>query len=211
MARRIFGALVMLTALSARPSPLAAARPSTTGSAGAEPTTAGPRSRTAARIVVGAEQEPDCFDWIGTVRGLARGARGSPRSKRSRWRSARSSTATTSNGDRRAAVLAGPPTVRSGPGGDDHLQHQPGRGVVRRCADHVRRLPVHRRSRSSSGPDIYDPTGYIDIDKVIVPDAEDRRGHVQERQELRGLAGAVLERRAASSRRTSSRARTATS
>ena len=46
------------------------------------------------------------------------------------------------------------------------------------------------RPRRSRGPDIYDRTGYTGIDISHVPDAEDRRRHVREGQDLRELAAA---------------------
>ena len=107
-------------------------------------------------------------------------------------------------------VLAGEPTFETDAGRDDHLQHQ----ARRRCGPTAcrSRAPTSstRPTSMQNGKDIYDPTGYTDIDKVDVPDAEDRRRHVQEGQDATPAGTRCSRAASASSRRTSSRARTAT-
>src|SRR5450755_2964160 len=70
MARRFFGALALLTALS-----LIAAACGSSTKTGSTATTSGasqpvPNGGT---LVIGAEQEPDCFDWLGGCSGSSWG------------------------------------------------------------------------------------------------------------------------------------------
>ncbi len=86
-------------------------------------------------LTIGAEQEPDCMDWIGTCAGSSWGY----------WMAENGTipfamVASGSGGDLTntpGPVLAGAPDGHPGPGGNDHLQDQPRRELVRQRADHV--------------------------------------------------------------------------
>ena len=161
-------------------------------------------------LVVGAEQEPDCMDWIGTCSGSSWGywmvaVQHDAESLRHRRRTARATTSTS-----RASLLTGEPKLETEPGPEGHLRDQPEGGVERR----------HARSRSAdfkytwdqiaNRADVYDKTGYDLIAGVDDSDPTHGRGHVQAGRDLRRLEGPVHRRTTASSRATSSRARTAT-
>ncbi len=160
----MFGALVMLTALSLT---LAAcgSKTSTTG-AGAEPTTAVAAVPNGGTLVVGAEQEPDCLDWLGQCAGSVWGTwiaqiETQPMAFRSvvdgndiKWEP--------------GAVLAGEPKFVAAPVETITYNINPAAvwsdGVAITCADFQ-----YTAAQQQSGPDIYDRTGYVDIDKVSCP------------------------------------------
>jgi peptide/nickel transport system substrate-binding protein len=166
MAQRMFGALALFVALALA---LAAcgSKASTTNAA-AEPTTTTfsgtvPNGGT---IVIGAEQEPDCFDWLGQCSG-------------SQWGSWIAQLETQPMAFRSVvkgndvvwapgAVLAGEPTFATSPVETITYNINPAAnwsdGVAITCADFQ-----YTAAQEQSGPDIYDRTGYVDIDKVSCP------------------------------------------
>ena len=85
MPRRIPGSLVLAAALALNLTACGSSAKTGTGDTPASSSV--PYGGT---IVIGAEQEPDCFDWIGAVLRARSGARGWRSSRRSRRRSARS-------------------------------------------------------------------------------------------------------------------------
>jgi peptide/nickel transport system substrate-binding protein len=120
-------------------------------------------------VVIGAEQEPDCFDWIGQCGG-------------SQWGSWMAQYATLPMAFRTVvkdgnvteapgAVLSGMPTFATKPVETITYHITPAAvwsdGVPITCADFQ-----YTADQIRHGPDIYDTTGYSDIDKVACPTAK---------------------------------------
>jgi peptide/nickel transport system substrate-binding protein len=166
MARRFFGAFAVLTALalvfaacgSSGKGAVGSSSPTTTSFSGVVPD--------GGTIVVGAEQEPDCLDWLGQCSGSLWGSwlaqyETEPLAFRTVVR----------NGEVVAvpgAVLAGEPTFVASPIETITYNINPAAkwsdNVAITCADFQ-----YTAAQQQSGPDIYDRTGYVDIDKVSCP------------------------------------------
>ena len=166
MARRFLRAIALFGALSVI---IAACGTSTgggtAGSSGASVTTQEPVPY-GGTITIGAEQEPDCFDWIGQCGG-------------SQWGSWMAQYATQPMAFRTVvkdgkvtevpgAVLAGAPKFATEPVETITYNIAPAAqwsdGVPISCADFQ-----YTASQIQNGSDIYDSTGYTDIDTVTCP------------------------------------------
>ena len=168
MARRSIGALALLTALSVT---LAACGSSggsgKTATSGGTQTTIGGTVPNGGTIRIGAEEEPSCFDWIGQCSGSSWGTwMAQIQSQPQAWR------AVVTNGQLvqvPGAVLAGVPKFVASPIETITYNIAPAAvwsdGVPITCADFQ-----YTAAQQKSGKDIYDRTGYTDIDKVACPD-----------------------------------------
>ena len=136
-------------------------------------------------LTVGAEQEPDCFDWLGRCAASSWGS----------WM-----------GQYQTIPRVFDPIAQAGRVVDERAQPRArrradvlGRRRSRRSPTTSTRTPCGRtacRSRAPTsqytadqqqhGKDIYDRTGYADIDKVDCPTPKTRGRHVQAGQDLRG-------------------------
>ena len=152
-----------------------------------------PRFRNGGTITIGAEQEPDCFDWIGPCAGSAWGSwMAQLETQPQAFRAVVDRTA--ARQWQPGAVLTGMPTFETTPVETITYNINPAAvwsdGVPITCADFQ-----YTADQQQNGNDIYDRTGYVDIDNGHVPDAEDRRRQVQAGQDVRELAVAVRGRR----------------
>jgi len=166
MARRLFGAFAVVTAL-ALVFAGCGSKSSSVGSSGESTSTiaSGPVPD-GGTIVIGAEQEPDCLDWLGQCSGSLWGS----------WLAQLETQplafrTVVKNGDVVAvpgAVLAGMPTFVPSPIETITYNINPAAkwsdNVPITCADFQ-----YTNAQQQSGPDIYDRTGYVDIDKVSCP------------------------------------------
>jgi peptide/nickel transport system substrate-binding protein len=118
-------------------------------------------------IVIGAEQEPDCFDWIGQCSGSAWGTwmaqiETQPQAFRAVPKDGKMVNVP-------GTVLAGMPKLETKPVQKITYAIAPAAkwsdGVPITCDDFV-----YSAAQNKSGPDVYDRTGYTDIDKVTCPD-----------------------------------------
>jgi peptide/nickel transport system substrate-binding protein len=166
MARRLFGAFALVTALALVLS--ACGSKTTSVGSSSEPTTttgSGP-VLLGGTVVIGAEQEPDCLDWLGQCAGSLWGS----------WLAQYETLpmafrTVVKNGDIVAvpgSVLAGMPTFVASPIETITYDINPAAkwsdNVAITCADFQ-----YTAAQQQSGPDIYDRTGYVDIDKVSCP------------------------------------------
>jgi len=169
MARRMLGALCLFTALAVTLG--ACGTPSSKPGATASPTTTSftgtvPQGGT---LVVGAEQEPDCFDWLGSCSGSAWGTwMAQLETQPMAFRTVvRPTGAVWVPGP----VLAGTPTFAASPVETITYQINPAAvwsdGVPISCADFQ-----YTAAQEQTGPDIYDRTGYVDINHVSCPTAK---------------------------------------
>jgi peptide/nickel transport system substrate-binding protein len=166
MARRPSGALALLTVLvvtlgacaSKSSGPGATASPTTTSFTGTVPQ--------GGTVVVGAEQEPDCFDWLGSCSGSAWGTwMAQLETQPMAFRTViDNDTATWVPG----TVLAGTPSFVAAPVETITYRINPAAvwsdGVPISCADFQ-----YTAAQEQTGPDIYDRTGYVDIARVSCP------------------------------------------
>jgi peptide/nickel transport system substrate-binding protein len=118
-------------------------------------------------LVVGAEQEPDCFDWIGQCSGSSWGT----------WMAQLETQpqvfrVTPKDGklvEVPGPVLTGMPTLETTPVQTITYNIEPkavwSDGVPITCADFQ-----YTEDQIKNGKEIYDQTGYLDIDKVTCPD-----------------------------------------
>ena len=150
--------------------------------------TTGDRSRNGGTITIGAEQEPDCFDWIGAVRRLAVGHVDGADRRRSRM-AFRTVVKDGELVEVPGAVLAGDAEVRD----RRRSRRSPttstpaavwSDGVPITCADFQ-----YTADQQQNGKDIYDPTGYADIDTVTCPTPKTVVVTYKKGKTLRGLAG----------------------
>jgi peptide/nickel transport system substrate-binding protein len=158
MARRVFGALALLTALSLLGAACgSSSKPGATGTTNAA-TQAVPNGGT---LVIGAEQEPDCFDWLGGCSGSSWGT----------WM-AQIETVPYAIRDvmkdgkvveEPGAVLTGMPTFSATPVETITYHITPAAnwsdGVPITCADFQ-----YTATQQQTSKDLYDPTGYVDAD-----------------------------------------------
>ena len=168
MARRVFGALALLTALS-----LLAAACGSSGKGAAGGGTNGPSTTIfsgtvpqGGTLTVGAEQEPDCFDWIGSCAGSAWGTwMAQIQTEPSAFRTVVRNGAVV---EVPGAVLAGMPTFSASPVETITYRITPAAtwsdGVPITCADFQ-----YTAAQEQSGPDIGDRTGYVDLASVTCP------------------------------------------
>jgi peptide/nickel transport system substrate-binding protein len=118
-------------------------------------------------LVVGAEQEPDCFDWVGQCSGSQWGTwMAQIQTQPQAWRSV------VQDGELvevPGAVLAGEPKFETDPVQKITYNITPeavwSDGVPITCADFQ-----YTVDEVVNGKEIYDTTGYVDIDKVTCPD-----------------------------------------
>ena len=168
MARYFPRALVVAVALALT----AAACGSSGNSAAKTPTSGGTSGSTAAvpqggTVVIGAEQEPDCFDWIGQCSGSSWGtwmAQLETQPQAFRIDVEKDGSLKTVPG----AVLAGMPKFQASPVETITYNINPAAvwsdGVPITCADFQ-----YTEAQVKSGPDIYDRTGYTGIASVTCP------------------------------------------
>ena len=169
MARSMFRAFVLLTALAV---PLAACGTSDKGAVGSSPS-ATTTSFTGTvpqggAITIGAEQEPTCFDWIGSCAGTQWGT-WIAQIETQPWAYTDVPTKDGSVAEVPSPVLAGPATMTTTPVETIRYQLNPkavwSDGVPITCADFA-----YTADQIQHDSDIYDPTGYTGIDKVDCPD-----------------------------------------
>jgi peptide/nickel transport system substrate-binding protein len=163
MTRRMPGAVVLFTALALT---LAACGSSAKSGAGKTPTSGGTPTSTftgtvpnGGTLVVGAEQEPDCMDWIGACSGSAWGT----------WMAQVNTQPSAfvdivKNGqvvEQPGPVLSGMPEFQATPVEKITYNINPAAkwsdNVPITCADFQ-----YTAAQQQSGQDIYDPTGYVD-------------------------------------------------
>ncbi len=162
--RLIVGLTVLTVALAACGS---SSKSSSSTSGGSASTTPAANVPTGGTLTVGAEQEPDCFDWIGSCGGSSWGY----------WMAQVQTIpfafiAAGTDGNLTSTpgpVLAGMPTASFSPVETINYNIAPNAvwsdKVAISCADFV--YTVQQQQKDS---DIYDRTGYVDIDKVTCPD-----------------------------------------
>jgi peptide/nickel transport system substrate-binding protein len=121
---------------------------------------------TGGKLTIGAEQEPDCMDWLGTCAGSSWGS----------WMAENNTIpfaflASGTGGDLKntpGPVLAGAPTVTQSPVETITYQINPDAhwsdNVAITCDDFV-----YTADQQQNGKDIYDRTGYVDIGSVTCP------------------------------------------
>src|SRR5262245_47895741 len=167
MARRFLRALVVFSALSVI---LAAcgssAKTGQTPTSGGSATTSNEPVPNGGTLAVGAEQEPDCFDWVGQCGG-------------SQWGSWMAQYSTQPYAFRDVmkdgklqevpgAVLAGMPKFETEPVETITYDIAPAAvwsdDVPITCTDFQ-----YTANQMKSGKDVYDRTGYVDIDTVTCP------------------------------------------
>ena len=207
MARRIPGSLALAAALALNLTACGSSAKTGTGNA--------PASRPVpdgGTIVIGAEQQPDCFDWIGTCSGSSWGT----------WMAQietqpRAFVDVIRDGklvEEPGPVLSGPPTFQASPVEKITYDINPAAkwsdNVPITCADFQ-----YTAEQQQSGQDIYDPTGYVDADgegqHERLRARRPRPPSSLTRRATRSRAGSSCSRaRSVSSRRISCRARTAT-
>jgi len=167
MAQRFLRAIALFGALSVIIAACGSATPSgQAGTSGASVVTTGEPVPYGGSITIGAEQEPDCFDWIGQCSG-------------SQWGTWMAQYATQPMAFRTVvkygkvasvpgAVLAGMPKFEAQPVETITYNIAPAAewsdGVPITCADFQ-----YSASQVQHGSDIYDSTGYTDIDTVTCP------------------------------------------
>jgi len=167
MARRFLRAVALLGALSVIIAACGSATPGgPAGSSGASVVTTNEPVPYGGTVTIGAAEEPDCFDWIGQCAG-------------SQWGSWMAQYATVPMAFRTVvkdgkvteapgAVLAGMPKFETDPVETITYDIAPAAewsdGVPISCADFQ-----YTESQIQNGTDIYDSTGYTDIDSVTCP------------------------------------------
>ncbi len=167
MARRLFGAFALVTALALALSACGSSGKGAVGSSSPTTTSFTGTVPDGGTIVIGAEQEPDCMDWLGSCSGSLWGSwlaqyETQPMAFRT----------VVKNGNVVAVpgtVLAGTPTFVASPIETITYKINPAAkwsdNVAISCADFQ-----YTNAQQQSGPDIYDRTGYVDIAKVSCPD-----------------------------------------
>jgi len=159
MGRRVFGALALLTALSVVGA--ACGSSSKPGAAGTTTNTSAQAVPNGGTLVIGAEEEPDCFDWLGGCSGSSWGT----------WM-AQIETVPYAFRDvmkdgqvveEPGAVLTGMPTFTATPVETITYHITPAAvwsdGVPITCTDFQ-----YTAIQQQTSKDIYDPTGYVDSD-----------------------------------------------
>ena len=165
----MFRAFVLLTALSV---PLAACGSSGQTAVGSiSPATTTSFTGTVPQggaITIGAEQEPTCFDWIGSCSGTQWGT-WIAQIETQPWAYTDVPTKNGTVAEVPSPVLAGPATMTPTPVETIRYNLNPkavwSDGVPITCADFA-----YTADQLQHSNDIYDPTGYTGIDKVNCPD-----------------------------------------
>ena len=122
-------------------------------------------------LIVGAEQEPDCVDWLGSCAGSRWGTWMAQYQTMPRAFDVREGRTARWTERARAPVLTGMPTFATVTGKQTiTYKINPTAVWSDGVADHVRRLPVHRRPDQQTGKDIYDRPATPTSTSVDVPD-----------------------------------------
>ena len=121
------------------------------------------------KIVVGADQEPDCFDWIGSCSGSSWGAwMAQIQTLPQVWRVVPEDGKVV---EVPGPILVGEPELVTDPVQKITYKIKPeavwSDGVQISCADFQ-----YSYDQIANGKDIYDQTGYLDIDTVTCPDSK---------------------------------------
>jgi peptide/nickel transport system substrate-binding protein len=164
---RPFGVFAVLIVVSMVIAACGSDKPDTTG--GSTTTVFSGEVPQGGRIVVGADQEPDCFDWIGSCSGSAWGSwMAQIQTLPQVWRIVPEDGKVV---EVPGPILVGEPELATDPVQKITYKIKPeavwSDGVQISCADFQ-----YSYDQIANGKDIYDQTGYLDIDKVTCPDSK---------------------------------------